>query len=371
MGEFGDKFRKARENKGFSLDDVSNVTKIGSRMLQAIEEEHFDQLPGGVFNKGFIRAYAKHLGLNHEEAVTEYLACLRQAQIDAQASWDPQARPAAPEKRPAVAPSKPASKPTKEQPPPPREELPELQMPRAEHVRPPLKNYGMKRESAIPWRIVAVATLSVVLGLVIWSRHLRNTRAETTANTSPAFVPTAQPTAPTASGSAPKGPAASGSSSPASSTPSNAQPPQVTPAAPQPSVQQTTQAASRTSLATQPNPANAAGDTSGENTAEDSNPVPPAKLAAPITVVIRASENSWISVTADGQQVSQETLIAPAHTSIRANHEIVVRAGNAAGVSFLLNGKDVPAQGAESEVKTFVFDAGGMRVVNPPPAQNP
>ena len=83
VGEFGDKFRKARESKELSLDDVSNVTKISSRMLQAIEEEHFDQLPGGVFNRGFIRAYAKHLGLNSEDAVTDYLACLRQAQIDA------------------------------------------------------------------------------------------------------------------------------------------------------------------------------------------------------------------------------------------------------------------------------------------------
>ena len=44
VGEFGDKFRKAREKKDISLDDVSNVTKIGSRMLRAIEEEHFDQL---------------------------------------------------------------------------------------------------------------------------------------------------------------------------------------------------------------------------------------------------------------------------------------------------------------------------------------
>src|SRR5690349_7195260 len=115
VGEFGNKFRKAREAKGISLDDVSNVTKIGARMLQAIEDEHFDQLPGGVFNKGFIRAYAKHLGLNSEEAVTDYLACLRQAQIDANEVWEPVRPatrplppPAAAEKRPAY--TKPAMK---------------------------------------------------------------------------------------------------------------------------------------------------------------------------------------------------------------------------------------------------------------------
>ena len=54
-------------------------------------------------------------------------------------------------------------------------------------------------------------------------------------------------------------------------------------------------------------------------------------------------------------------MIAPAHTSVRATREIVVKAGNAAGISFLLNGKEIPAQGNEGEVKTYVFDATGLR----------
>jgi Domain of unknown function (DUF4115) len=79
-------------------------------------------------------------------------------------------------------------------------------------------------------------------------------------------------------------------------------------------------------------------------------------------------ETSWISVLADGPSVSHETLIAPAHTSVRASHEIVARIGNAAGVTFVWNGQEVPADGAESEVKTFVFDSTGMRVVSSTPA---
>src|ERR1700740_2382522 len=130
VGEFGDKFRKAREKKELSFDDVSNVTKISSRMLQAIEEEHFDQLPGGVFNKGFIRAYAKHLGLNSDDAVSDYLSCLRQAQIDSHAGWDSEPRNGrgAIHKSPEGPIVKAAPK-TEEQPQPPRaiEELPELQ----------------------------------------------------------------------------------------------------------------------------------------------------------------------------------------------------------------------------------------------------
>ena len=89
MGGFGEKFRQEREQRGLTLDDVSNVTKISSRMLKAIEQERFDVLPGGVFNKGFIRAYAKILGFSPEESISEYLAALSQAQIDAQnAPWD-------------------------------------------------------------------------------------------------------------------------------------------------------------------------------------------------------------------------------------------------------------------------------------------
>lgn len=92
-----------------------------------------------------------------------------------------------------------------------------------------------------------------------------------------------------------------------------------------------------------------------------------------MTLVIRATENSWVSVTADGQVVSQETLIAPAHTSVHANREIVAKIGNAAGVTFLWNGQEIPVEGQESEVKTFVFDASGMHVapaVSPAPTQS-
>jgi hypothetical protein len=83
------------------------------------------------------------------------------------------------------------------------------------------------------------------------------------------------------------------------------------------------------------------------------------------TLVIRALENSKISVTADGQVVSQETLIAPANTSVHATREIVVQAENAAAVSFLLNGKDIPSQGAEGSPQTFVFDSNGLRGGSP------
>lgn len=380
VGEFGNKFRKAREKKEISFDDVSNVTKISSRMLQAIEEEHFDQLPGGVFNKGFIRAYAKHLGLNDEEAVNDYLACLRQAQIDAHEVWQPERhapqRPVAPEKPRAVEPNKPGpNRPVLNRPaikfqsPAPIDELPELQLPRAEDVRPRRKDFAEPR--AIPWRILAITAVLVILGVILWTRrsHSTNTAA---ASSPPARTVQSTPSTPApilASAQASKNqPSATRPANAASahSSPPNSPPPQHSAAA-------ANLPATAASPVTPPAVDASEGVTDNNDVTVHSFakaiPQPSEKSAATLTLVIRATETSWISVVADGQVVSQETLIAPAHTSVRASREIVAKIGNAAGVTFLFNGQEIAADGAEAEVKTFVFDSNGMRVL--PPTQAP
>ena len=365
MGEFGDKFRKAREKKELSYDDVSNVTKIGSRMLQAIEEEHFDLLPGGVFNKGFIRAYAKHLGLNDEEAVTDYLACLRQAQIDAHEVWEPerpraaapQPRPAVPDRRRPVEPNLPVVEP---QTPAQVEELPELQLPRAEDVRPRRRDFGDSSPD-IPWRIIAVAAIVIVLGIILWTRRSHNTNTAA-ASAPPAKTVPASNTSPTPLPASTPAPAnqppqtLSTAATPAQSPNPNSQPPQSTPP---PATTHTPNAAPTSSPSSEPDDKN---DVTVRSFAKPTTKTPE-KPAPTLTLVIRATETSWISVLADGQPVSQETLIAPAHASIRANNEIVARIGNAAGVTVIWNGQEIPADGAEAEVKTFIFDSTGMRVV--------
>jgi len=338
MGAFGDKFRKAREGKELSFDDVSNVIKISPRMLKAIEEENFDQLPGGVFNKGFIRAYAKHLALDPEEAISEYLECVRQAQVQAQQAWQPEpapepARPAAKnaktaKKATAVSPTRPGAT---DQPPVQVEELPELHLPRAEDVRPARKPYPGGPTPEIPWRLIGAAAVVVILGILLWSRHSHTAHSESTPTNKGATAPAA--IAP--------------SSGSAQSSSSNAPPPQP-PAAVAP--------------ATAPD----------QDKNEDKNdvtvrnfgkPLPKASEPATgaLTLVVRASENSWISVVADGQVVAEETLIAPANNTFHASNGFVVKVGNAAAVSFLINGKEVAPQGAESEVKTLTFDSSGLK----------
>src|SRR5438477_3098227 len=73
-GAFGERMRREREMRGIKLEEIAESTKIGKRNLEALEQERFDQLPGGIFNKGFVRAYAKYLGLDEEQAVNDFLA---------------------------------------------------------------------------------------------------------------------------------------------------------------------------------------------------------------------------------------------------------------------------------------------------------
>jgi cytoskeleton protein RodZ len=365
VGEFGDKFRKQREKKSFSFDDVSHVTKIGVRMLQAIEEENFDRLPGGVFNKGFIRTYAKHLGMNDDEAIASYLACVRRTQLAADGVAEPAAihrpRTESPRKGAPAASRKDspthstAAQATTQAAITQAEELPDLQLPRAEHVRAPRKKYLDDRDTGVPRRIVALAGVVIILALIVWNRHSRHANAQASgvpAKSAPLAPSTTAPAAIAASYQ-------TASAHPAE--PGTAPPPnQSTPAVRLPA-KHVASAAENASEA----------DAGAPNAAPLVNS--PGKTAAPVTLIIRATENSWISVRADGQEVTAETLIAPAHTSVRAAREIVVKTGNAAGVNFLFNGKEVPAQGAEAEVKTFIFDTNGLRTPAPdsqPPPQN-
>lgn len=80
MGAFGDNLRRERELRGVTLAEISESTKISKRWLQALEDEQFELLPGGVFNRGFVRAYAHFLGINEEQAVADYVVASNEQQ---------------------------------------------------------------------------------------------------------------------------------------------------------------------------------------------------------------------------------------------------------------------------------------------------
>jgi cytoskeleton protein RodZ len=69
---FGEHLKREREMRGVSLEEISAATRISTRFLEALENEQWEQLPGGVFNRGFIRSVARFLGLDEESLVSEY-----------------------------------------------------------------------------------------------------------------------------------------------------------------------------------------------------------------------------------------------------------------------------------------------------------
>ena len=79
--DVGETLRMAREQQGLSLDVISQRTKIGTEKLRAIEENDIQRLPSGIFLRGFVRAYAREVGLDVEDTVNRYIA-----QFESQAS---------------------------------------------------------------------------------------------------------------------------------------------------------------------------------------------------------------------------------------------------------------------------------------------
>lgn len=64
-------FRSARMRQDKNLEAISEQLKIRKVFLQAIENEQFDILPGGVYTVGFIRSYAQYLGLDHNAIIEQ------------------------------------------------------------------------------------------------------------------------------------------------------------------------------------------------------------------------------------------------------------------------------------------------------------
>ncbi len=73
---FGEELRRERQIREISLEEISSATKISIRLLTALEKGDVKKLPAPAFTRGFIRAYALHLGIDPEEKVNAYLSDL-------------------------------------------------------------------------------------------------------------------------------------------------------------------------------------------------------------------------------------------------------------------------------------------------------
>lgn len=75
-GSFGAWLRRQREMREIDLREIAERTKISLRYLQAMEQDRFELLPAPVFARGFLREYAKYVGLSPDEVVNFYLSAL-------------------------------------------------------------------------------------------------------------------------------------------------------------------------------------------------------------------------------------------------------------------------------------------------------
>jgi cytoskeleton protein RodZ len=297
VSSFGAQLKQEREKQGVSLEDISLTTKIGTRMLRALEEEHFDQLPGGIFNKGFIRAYARCLGLDEEQAIADYLVATGATPAARKFDNTDQATDLSPLIEP-----------------PPREP---------------------SQSASLPWGTLAVVLLIVALGFAGWGFYSRESEKTDDSAPPPANAVSAQPVA--AEPAPPE-------SKPASDTPTR--PVEQKAPAPQP--------AAAPAAVTMPTP----------NPDQPRTGVP---ANGSFQVLIRAHEDSWLSISVDGEIVTRSLLTAPAQKSVRAQNEIVVRAGNVGALDFEFNGTKLPSQGEHGEAKTLIFNSQGLQPSTPKP----
>lgn len=84
MASFGATLKGAREARGLTLDDIARETRVARRYLAALEDEALSALPGGAYNRGYLRTYAKVLGLDADALLHEYTdeETLQHAEVD-------------------------------------------------------------------------------------------------------------------------------------------------------------------------------------------------------------------------------------------------------------------------------------------------
>lgn len=301
MPSFGEKLRREREKRSITLEQISQSTKIGTRMLHALEDDKFNQLPGGIFNKGFVRAYARHLGLDEDQTVAEYL----------EASGDA---------------------------PPVQPEIPGQESVRIVEAGPDVPS------RPLPWGMFAAILLLVALALSIWTQRQKH---EGTATPAPPTPPAAQQPAEDQADRVASTPG------PALSSTSDRNP--VTPSPISPTV----------NPATQTNPAGSPARNPATGAPKSPSLPNALPAPGEFVVVVQAHEDSWTAIKADGRTVYSGVLSAGEQRAVRGRNEVIVKAGNAGGIDLNFNGQKLDPQGELGQVRTITFGPAGLVANSP------
>jgi cytoskeleton protein RodZ len=323
MTSIGETLRRERLKRKLGLQDVSSELKISPRLLEAIEDEDFEKLPGGVFTRSFVRQYARLLGLDADEISGELQRVLEPA----------------------------ASSPHLTQVAPPIE--PEIPLPRVEAWQ----NVGDKSQrwsKSLPAFAMVVAIMLVCSFFYsLWQRERRPGVAHGSA---PAPVDTAS------NRPAPQAPQQQPATQPAAQP--GAAPDASTAADRKKETAPETANSGQTTGTSQPNGASA--PLTASNTAAT---VAPADAA--VRVEMTADEPVWVSAHGDGKYLFSGTLQANESRTALAETTVVLRLGNAGGIHISLNGKPIGPIGPKGQIRTVQLTSGGFQIVLPEPKPDP
>jgi len=333
MTSIGETLRRERVRRNFDLEAISKELKIPARLLEAIEAEQFEKLPGGVFAKSFVRQYAKMLGLDEEEIAAEL---------------DRQLRPEPEEPLRADV----------------RADGSHIPLPRMEEWQSVSDRKWPKGGAAgfLPSAVLVVVVMLLCSALyALWQRAHRPTAAVVAGTSAAKVTPTAMPP-----GGASAPPAArTGAGQEAAKQAEVQKAPEAGKAEPTATPAADEQAHSGTEATAEPAQPKPAVDAPAASAAA-APAGPPAAMGA-VHVELKAAELTWIWLQADGKYVYSGTLDPNQSRTVDANGTILLRTGNAGGLEVTLNGKPVGSLGPKGQVRNVQFTSGGFQILAPPP----
>ena len=101
--DFGTKMKRLREERGVSLRQIADATKISIGSLEALERNDISRLPGGIFSRAFVRSYAIEVGLDPEQTIRDFLLQFPHDSVTAGSPHAPQEGRPARKRRPGAA----------------------------------------------------------------------------------------------------------------------------------------------------------------------------------------------------------------------------------------------------------------------------
>ena len=298
--DFGTLLRQAREQRGVTLQELAVATKISARVLECLERNDPSKLPGGIFSRAFVRAYAREVGIDPELAVARFVAAFPEA---SGADDMPSTTSA-------------------------------VEAESFEHRRHALK---------IGAQIVGVAALVAILGFVYYSGFRPGAQQSEPAAAQP---PAAGPAAPVSPPPQTEAPVPSPASSDAAQAPATDGAAHDAPALPD----------------VEPEPAPPAA-AAGPVVEAGGQPGATSLPRAPLAVVLAATGDCWLSIAVDGTRVPSRTLQAGERLEFAVQRSITMTAGNAGALAVTLNGKPARPLGGTGQVVTTTITAAGYEAL--------